>query len=108
MLGNNIKLDQDFKYVRPLEDLSNVFDDLGKEYPAYALWLREFRRIEKNKIEERRLSYNIKDILTELFPQFNIEGSTLTHFFKSKLNAEDDLVTKIGRINIQYLLTLLI
>lgn len=98
MLGNNIKLDQDFKYIRPLEDLSNVFDDLGKEYPAYALWLREFRRIEKNKIEERRLSYNIKDILTELFPQFNIEGSTLTHFFKSKLNAEDDLVTKIGRI----------
>ena len=98
MLGNKLRLDQKFKYIRPTEDLSNVFDDLGKEYPAYALWLREFRRIEKNKIEDRRLSYNIKDILTELFPQFNIEGSTLTHFFKAKLNASDDLVTKIGRI----------
>lgn len=98
MLGNKIRLDQKFMYKRPSEDISNVFDDLGKEYPAYALWLKEFRRLEKNKIDEQRLHYNIRDILHELFPQFSIDGSSLTHFFKAKLKADDEIVTKIGRI----------
>ena len=97
MLGNKVRLDQSFEYNRPKTDLSNQIIELGKAYPDYYLWLREFRNQEKNKIEVNRW-WHIKDYCEELFPQFNIDGSTMTHFFKAKLNAPDELITAIGRL----------
>ena len=97
MLGNKIKLDQRFVYNRPTTDLSDNIEELGRQYPAFYLWLREFRRQTKNKIEISRWD-NLYSINKDLFPDFNIDGSTMTHFFKSKLNAPDELVTAIGRL----------
>lgn len=101
MLGNRIKLDQKFVYDRPETDLSGSFIDLGKQFPAYYYWLEKFRNQRKNKII-RLDTYGREGQLREdirlLFPQFSIEGSTITHFFKSKLNAPDELVTKVGKL----------
>lgn len=98
MMGSGTRIDIDFEYNRFKEDIGNVIEEIGREYPAYYLWLREFKNITKNKIEERDINWSGRDILAKLFPQYNVYGSTLTHFLKSKLNAPDDLVTKIGRI----------
>lgn len=101
MLGNRIKLDQKFVYTRPKTDLSSVFKDLGKQFPAYYLWLNLFRNQTKNKIERLDcygISGELKNVVRELFPQFTLEGSSITHFFKSRLNAPDELVTAIGRM----------
>lgn len=96
MLGNSLRLDQAFKYERQDKNLRNDFDLLGKTYPAYYYWLRQFRTCTKNKIEADDISWQLKDVLNDL--QFDIVGSSLTHFFKSKINAPDELVTKIGRL----------
>ena len=98
MLGNSLRLDQTFKYIRQDKNLMDDFDLLGKEFPAYFYWLKQFRTFTKNKIETANMSWQFKDNIKDLFPQFNIEGSSLTHFFKSKLSAPDTLVTKIGRL----------
>ena len=97
MLGNKTRLDQKFIYNRPLTDLSNQILELGKQYPAYYLWLKEFRGQKKNKIEIDRWN-NLYSYCKDIFPQYNINGTTMTHFFKSKLNAPDELVTAIGRL----------
>lgn len=96
MLGNSLRLDQAFKYIRQGKDLKGDFDLLGKAYPAYYYWLKQFRSCTKNKIENDDLSWQLKDTLNDL--QFNVIGSSLTHFFKSKIDAPDELVTKIGRL----------
>ena len=96
MLGNSLRLDQAFKYVRQDKDLHGDFDLLAKEFPAYYYWLRNFKGCKKNKIEREDINWQTKDVLNDL--HFDIAGSSLTHFFKSKLNAPDTLVTKIGRL----------
>lgn len=96
MLGNSLRLDQPFKYVRQDKDLHGDFDLLAKEFPAYYYWLRNFKGCKKNKIEREDINWQTKDVLNDL--HFDIAGSSLTHFFKSKLNAPDALVTKIGRL----------
>lgn len=96
MLGNKTRLDQNFIYTRSKKDLSSSFKDLGKQFPAYYLWLDLFKNQSQNKIEGTY--YDLRDIVRELFPHFTLEGSLITHFFKSKLNAPDELVTSIGRI----------
>lgn len=98
MLGNSLRLDQPFKYIRQDKNLAGEFDLLGKEFPAYFFWLKQFRNLNKNKVNSNELDWQFKNNLRELFPQLNIEGSSITHFFKSKLNAPDVLVTKLGRI----------
>ena len=98
MLGNSLRLDQPFKYIRQDKNLVEEFNLLGKEFPAYFHWLKDFSRATKNKIDMSYVGWQTKDNLRDLFPQTNIEGSSLTHFFKAKLNAPDELVTKIGRI----------
>lgn len=101
MLGNRIKLDQKFIYNRPETDLSESFLDLGKLFPAFYQWLHLFKGQTKNKIEKLSpygREGQLKDDIKMLFPQFSIEGSSVTHFFKSKLNAPDELVTKIGKL----------
>ncbi len=101
MLGNRIKIDQEFVYNRPNADLSNSFLDLGKEFPAYYPWLEKFQNQRKNKIV-RLADYGregqLKTDVHLLFPQLTLEGSLMTHFFKARLNAPDELVTKLGRI----------
>ena len=96
MLGNSLRLDQKFKYMRQDKNLRADFELLGKEFPAYYYWLRSFNDVTKNKINVADLGWQARDVLNEL--HFNVDGSLLTHFFKSKLSAPDTLVTKLGRL----------
>lgn len=101
MLGENIHKDFPFEYERQdnAEEIQNDIYALGKDYPAYSLWLLAFQNCRENKIKD---IYDIlateRDNIETLFPSFKIAGSTITHFFKRYLNAPDDLVTRIGTI----------
>lgn len=98
ILGNKLKIDIDIEYEDESEETTTKIRALEKDYPAFALWLEEFRHIENNKIRERETSWNIRDTIERLFPNCRLEGCSLTHLFKSFLNAPDELVTKIGRV----------
>lgn len=98
MLNNQLKSDMDFSYKKCRDDIANEVKNLEKKYPAYALWLDEFKRLRSNKIEQSDLSWQIRDKINVLFSGYKIGGTSLTRFFKHMLNAPDDLVTELGRI----------
>ena len=98
MLGNNLYLDVKIKYTEQNNDVESSMRELMKDYPAYALWFNSFKHTEKNKIETRDIDWEIRDIITNLFPHYSLQGTTITHFFKNCLKAPDEIITKIGRI----------
>lgn len=98
MLNNKLKSDVKFAYKKCRDDIVSEVRNLEKSYPAYALWLEEFRNLKNNKIESSDLSWQIRDTISTLFSGYRIGGSSLTRFFKHMLNAPDGLVTEIGRI----------
>lgn len=98
MLGNEIKIDVPIQYDSQELNVEAKMNEIRKEYPAYALWLDDFKRFDKNKISMRHLSYSIERVIAELFPHCNLEGATITHFFKKYLQAPDELITALGRI----------
>ena len=97
-LGNKLRVDTKIEYKDENTDTSLKIRDLEKNYASYALWLEEFRHTESNKIHEREVSWNIRETISRLFPECRLEGCSLTHFFKSFLNAPDNLVNDIGRV----------
>lgn len=98
MLGNKTKFDTKIRYKRIRSDLAEEMKELGKDFPAYFLWLEELSNQTSNKIDEYKLRYDFKYAVRRLFENYKLEGSTITHFFKAKLNAPDELVTKIASI----------
>lgn len=99
LLGNKTQLDISFGYNHLKEDIRMEVKDLGREYPVYSLWLDYFRGQRNNKIKnDWEFSYDFRQKTRELFPSYNMGGSTITHFFKKCLNAPDDLITKIASI----------
>ncbi|MGN0992952.1 MAG: hypothetical protein ACI4PE_03435 [Bacilli bacterium] len=98
MLGNKTRLDVAFEYNRQRQDIENEINDISKKFPIFALWLKGFTRQINNKIEAYKIGYEVRDAIKDLFPQYRLDGSSITHFFKSCLNAPDELVTEIGKI----------
>ena len=99
MLGNSVRKDIPIEYNKENDDKNIEFETLEKEYPSYAPWLDGFKNLSTNKIDSYRMDYDIRDMARKLFPTLgNLDGTTLTHFFKKYLNAPDELVTAIGRI----------
>lgn len=98
MLGNQLRLDQKFVYENECSNYKNQYRELMKKFPIYAPWLDGFATQKTNNINEYGVEYSIRYMLRDLFPRFQVEKSTITHFFKSQLNAPDDLVTEIGKI----------
>ena len=98
MLGNKLKIDNKIQYKEENKDIRTEMRALEKEYPAYALWLNDFSYNKVNKINERDIDYDVRIVINDIFPGFCIEGTSITHFFKSYLKAPDELVTAIGRI----------
>lgn len=100
MLGKATKKDTAFKYNKFRDDIAEEVKTLSREYPVYGPWLREFKGCKTNKIISfNDFGYDFRSWLDNFFAfRPTLEGTTITHFFKSKLNAPDDLVTKIGRI----------
>ena len=97
MLGHKTRLDTHFIYKNERTNYKDEYEELMKKFPVYALWLEGFKEHKENNIGQ--LPYNpIRTNIIKLFPQFNYEKSTITHFFKSQLDAPDDLVTGIGRV----------
>lgn len=97
MLNNKLKNDVEFVYKKCRDDIVTEIRNMKKTYPAYALWLEEFRGLRGNKIEKSELGWRIRDEINSLFPNYNYGGASLTRFFKHMLNAPDELITQLGR-----------
>lgn len=98
LLGNKLKVDTNIRYKRDDVSLSSILNELSADFPVYALWLEGFKYVESNKMRERDIDYKVKDTIDRLFPECRLDGCLVTHFFKSYLNAPDELVTRIGRV----------
>lgn len=99
MLGNKTKLDMPITYKNIKDSICGEMEEIAKEYPGFAPWIDQFSTLRINKIESYGdVGYYAKNWIRDLFPNYNIEGNSLTGFFKRKLNAPDELVTAIGRI----------
>jgi len=96
-LFGSLKVDIPFMFLNPIDDKENDLIDLGLRNPAFFSWLYIFRRTKHNKIQTFGLNCDVEHMLRMLCNE-NIEGMSLTRFFKSKLNAPDELVTEIGRL----------
>ena len=100
MLGNKTQLDKPIVYKNNRADIEEDIETLSNEYPGYGLWLNCFRGVRQNKISRYDLSldYSAENFVRRHFQHYALEGSTMTHFFKTCLKAPDELVTAIGRI----------
>ena len=98
LLGNKLKVDNKIQYKDENKDVETEMRALEKDYPAYALWLEGFKYVESNKINVRDVEWTIRNTVDNIFPGCRLDSCSVTHFFKSYLNAPDELVTKIGRI----------
>ena len=99
MLGNKTKKDLRIEYQTNRNDIKDYVKVLGKEFPAYYLWLLTFGNQRENKIDVYQMDWSFRMAVNSfLGSEYQLEGTTMTHFFKSKLNAPDELVTKIAAI----------
>ena len=100
MLGNKLYIDRDMTYDNP--DKSHIpadLDLLAKKFPIFAPWLIGFAENTQNKIENRWcVDTYLRSIIDDIYPNFQLVGSTITHFFAHCLNAPETLVTEIGKI----------
>ena len=98
-LMGDIKVDIPYDYVDTDSKFGDKLREIGKKYPAYFLWFKLFDGLRSNKIERDNLSYNDENDLEDAFDrEVNVEGMTLTHFFKKYLQAPDEITTEIGRV----------
>lgn len=98
-LMGDIKVDIPYDYVDTDSKFGDKLREIGKKYPAYFLWFKLFDGLRSNKIERDNLSYNDENNLEDAFGgEVNVEGMTLTHFFKKYLQAPDEITTEIGRV----------
>ena len=98
MLGNKTQLDIPFTYDEMDDDRANKYFEIEKQFPVYALWLKGFHEQSSLKVSAYYLDWGVRASIEKYFPNFNIEGTAITHFFKKYLQAPDELITAIGRI----------
>lgn len=99
MLGNKIRVDTPFEYNRMRDDISNEITNINKKFPIFAPWLDGFKRLRENKIKDMwDIDSSIRCNIDRYFPSYKLMGSTITHFFKSCLNAPDELITNVAAI----------
>jgi hypothetical protein len=97
-LMGDIKVDVPYEYVDTDTKFGDKLKQIGKQYPAYYLWFKLFDDLKSNKIETDILSYRAEDTIRDVFDGVNVEGMTLTHFFKRYLQAPDEITTEIGKV----------
>lgn len=98
LFGNKTQIDMPIIYKSMNDDTRIKWDSLRSKYPAYIPWIKMFRHMRSNKLEERDFYYVDRETIMEACGTNSISGTSLTHFFKSKLYAPDDLVTAIAAI----------
>lgn len=97
-LGNNIRVDLPFEYQDNFTSTQKKILNIANKYPVYYYWLRLFSTVESNKITRLPLFEEDQEALKRLFPGYNLIGTSLTRFFKNKLDAPDSLITELGKI----------
>ena len=97
-LFGDIRVDMPITFVDEDRDYCGKILDIAKDFPVYYPWLNMFRNQVKNKIDYNSLYWQDTDTLKKVFPNYKIDGVTMTHFFKNKIAAPDELVTAIGRV----------
>ena len=97
-MGGNIKVDMPITYIDEDRDYENKFLEIAQKYPVYYPWLNMFKNSSSNKIESSCFPYSTRTLIEDAFPGYHAEGTSITRFFKSKLDAPDELVTDIGRV----------
>ena len=98
MLGG-IRVDMPIEYKDENRDFYEQYKEIAIKYPVYGPWLEFFDRYKTNKIDfAGHSNWELRRELERYFPSFHADGTSITHFFKDKLQAPDDLVTSIGRI----------
>lgn len=98
MLGNSLTSDIPIEYEQFDDNKEDEFELIKKQFPGFLYWLDMFKHTNKNKIDLYDLHWSEKDTILDLFPNENIDNTSITHFFKRQLQAPDELVTAIGRI----------
>ena len=98
LFNNQLRKDYNIEYKKERDGVEEEVTELALSFPTYYYWLREFRYQKENKIKSIDMSYNTLSAIKKLFPQYKLEGSTITHFFKKCINAPDELITKIASI----------
>jgi len=95
-----IKVDMPIEYKEEDVDYREAILEIGRDYPIYYPWLDMFSHLKENKISDvgSYRMYEVDNLVKKCFPGYVLAGTTLTHFLRSKLNAPEELVTKIGRI----------
>lgn len=98
MFGDLV-VDMPIEYIDTNTKTSEKIMEIARKYPTYYYWCEIFNNQKENKIDYGALSWDFKKReLDDMFPGYKIDGTTITHFFKEKLNAPDEIVTAIGRV----------
>ena len=97
--GGRTQIDLPIEYLEEDRDrYKNKLLDISKKYVAYYPWIRIFLNTPSNKVDDNYISWDNRSLLYDAFQQENFNGTTITHFFKNKLNAPDDMITALGRV----------
>lgn len=97
-LFGDLKVDMPIEYTDNNKDYEEIFADIGKQFPVYYPWLKMFNKQTKNKIDSWDMTGENLSIISRVFTGYTLNGTSITHFFKNKLKAPDELVTAIGRV----------
>lgn len=98
MMGGKVRVDVAFDYENVDKDRGAEYRVLGKKYPVYYPWLKCFQNARENIFNDNYISWESLGLIENAFPCLKRDGMSITHFFKSYLDAPDDLVTKIAAI----------
>ena len=96
--GGKTQVDLEIDYIDETKDYWDRYKELARKYPAYYHWLNGVRGSNENKLLEKNVDYEECCAIKKCFPDYKWTGEAITHFFKNKLNAPDDLVTEIGKL----------
>lgn len=98
LFGRELRTEQHFQLNKQKSVMIAEIQSLQKQYPAYALWLQSIRGLETNEIKRTDISYDTRDMISKLYPEVNIEGMAITHFFKKYLLASEQFVIDLAKI----------
>ena len=96
--GGKTQVDLKISYIDETKDYFDIYKELARKYPAYYHWLNGIKGSSENKLLEKNVDYDQCCAIKKCFPDYKWTGEAITHFFKNKLNAPDNLITDIGRI----------
>ena len=98
-LFGDLVVDIPIEYIDKNTKTTEKIMQIARQYPAYYYWCEIFNCQTENKIDFGELPYDFRSReIEDIFPGYRIDGTTITHFFKEKLKAPDEVVTAIGRV----------